>query len=61
VPSAGDAAHRYRFTLHALDIPSLTLSANATREEVEAKIETHILATAQLDGKYQRQPVPTRS
>jgi Raf kinase inhibitor-like YbhB/YbcL family protein len=57
-PPPADDAHRYRFRLHALDIPSIALSGNATREELEAKMETHVLGTAQLVGKYKRQSVP---
>ncbi len=56
-PPPADDAHRYRFTLHALDLQSLAVSANATREEVERKIETHVLATARVVGKYKRQRV----
>jgi phosphatidylethanolamine-binding protein (PEBP) family uncharacterized protein len=55
-PPPGDAAHRYRFTLYAVDIPSLRLSDQPTRREVEAHMNGHVLATAQLVGKYQRQP-----
>jgi Raf kinase inhibitor-like YbhB/YbcL family protein len=55
-PPAHDA-HRYRFTLHALDVPSLALPANATREDVERKVETHVLATARVVGKYKRHRV----
>ncbi|SRR6266542_2364955 len=51
--------HRYRFTLYALDVPTLAL-ANGTREELERKIDTHVLGTAQLMGRYQRQPVRAR-
>ena len=58
-PPPGDQPHRYRFTLHGLDVPSLAL-ANGTREELEAKIEGHIVATARLVGRYSRQPVRTR-
>jgi Raf kinase inhibitor-like YbhB/YbcL family protein len=58
-PPPGDDAHRYRFTLYALDLPSVPLK-NGTREELEAKIDTHVLATARLVGKYQRQPVGSR-
>lgn len=58
-PPPGDQPHRYRFTLHALDIPSVAL-ANATREQLEDKIDTHVLGTARLVGRYQRQPVRTR-
>ena len=56
-PPPAHEAHRYRFTLYALDVPSLAVSANATREEVERKIETHVLATARLVGRYKRQRV----
>lgn len=53
-PPAGDAPHRYRFTLHALDIPSLALSQDAERDEVEAQMERHVLSVAHLVGTYQR-------
>jgi Raf kinase inhibitor-like YbhB/YbcL family protein len=55
-PPPGDEAHRYRFTLHALDLPSFALSPPVTREDLDAKLTTHVLATTQLIGKYQRQP-----
>jgi Raf kinase inhibitor-like YbhB/YbcL family protein len=51
--------HRYRFTLYALDVPAIPLK-NATREELEAKIDTHVLGKAQLVGRYQRQRVTAR-
>lgn len=53
-PPHGDPPHRYRFTLHALDVPSLAVR-NGTREEVLAKMEGHVLGTAQLVGRYKRQ------
>jgi Raf kinase inhibitor-like YbhB/YbcL family protein len=53
-PPPGDNAHRYRFTLYALDVPSLALAANATREDLEVKMQAHVLGTAQLVGKYKR-------
>lgn len=56
-PPPKDEPHRYRFTLHALDIPSLALSGNVTREDVDAKIDAHVLRSAQLVGRYQRQSV----
>ncbi len=55
-PPPADAAHRYRFTLHALDVASLALPPNATREDVETRIETHVLSTARIVGRYKRQP-----
>jgi Raf kinase inhibitor-like YbhB/YbcL family protein len=58
-PPPGDQPHRYRFTLHALDIPTVAL-ASGTREQIEEKIDTHVLGTARLVGRYQRQPVRTR-
>jgi Raf kinase inhibitor-like YbhB/YbcL family protein len=58
-PPPGDDAHRYRFTLYALDVPAIALEGG-TRGELERKIETHVLATARLVGKYQRQTVGAR-
>ena len=55
-PPAGDKPHRYRFTLYALDVPSIALE-NGTREELDPKMDTHVLGSAQLVGRYQRQPV----
>ncbi|PYR90546.1 MAG: YbhB/YbcL family Raf kinase inhibitor-like protein [Acidobacteria bacterium] len=57
-PPSGDRPHRYRFTLHALDVPTIALE-HGTREQLEAKIDTHVLGTALLVGRYQRQPVRT--
>ncbi len=53
-PPRGHGAHRYYFTLSALDIPSLGLPAGATRQQVEAKMRGHVVVTAKLMGKYQR-------
>lgn len=58
-PPPGDQPHRYRFTLYALDVPSIALT-KGTREELESKIDTHVLGTAQLVGRYQRQRVGAR-
>lgn len=46
-------AHRYRFTLYALD-KSLDLSAGATKDQVLQAMEGHIVAQSQLIGLYQR-------
>ncbi|MCL4396559.1 MAG: YbhB/YbcL family Raf kinase inhibitor-like protein, partial [Chloroflexi bacterium] len=51
-PCPPSGTHRYFFTLDALDIPSLGLSAGASRSDVEHAISGHILATAQLMGRY---------
>ena len=47
-------AHRYFFTLYALDAP-LTLKAGAQRKDVETAMEGHVLGSAQLLGTYARQ------
>ncbi len=46
-------AHRYLFKLYALAAP-LTLKAGAQKRDVEAAMEGHVLATAQLMGTYGR-------
>jgi hypothetical protein len=54
-PPSGHGPHRYFFTLYALDIPSLNLSEGAAREEVQAAMEDHVLAEAQVMGRYERE------
>ncbi len=51
-PPSG-SAHRYRFTLYALDKP-LDLGADASKKQVLGAMEGHILAQGQLTGTYQR-------
>jgi len=46
-------AHRYVFKLYALDAP-LGLKAGATKASVEKAMKGHILAEAQLVGRYGR-------
>jgi Raf kinase inhibitor-like YbhB/YbcL family protein len=53
-PPRKDQSHRYFFRLHALDVDSLELPQGATRQEVEAAMEHHILEQAELMGKYAR-------
>ncbi len=47
-------AHRYRFTLYALDTP-LGLGPRATKQAVLDAMRGHVLAEGQLVGTYQRQ------
>ena len=54
-PPSGHGPHRYFFTLYALDIPSLNLSEGAAREEVQTAMEGHVLAEAQVMGRYERE------
>ncbi|MDJ0735306.1 MAG: YbhB/YbcL family Raf kinase inhibitor-like protein [Nostocaceae cyanobacterium] len=53
-PCPPSGTHRYFFKLYALD-KKLTLQAGATKKQILAAMEGHILATAELMGKYQRQ------
>lgn len=46
-------AHRYFFKLYALDT-MLSLGAKAAKQEVEKAMKGHVLAEAQLMGKYGR-------
>jgi Raf kinase inhibitor-like YbhB/YbcL family protein len=49
----GHTAHRYVFTLYALDI-KLNLPAGATRAQVEAAMQGHTLARGELTGLYKQ-------
>jgi len=51
-PPPGDP-HRYFFKLFALDI-ELLLDENSSKDDVLGRIEGHILAQAQIFGRYQR-------
>ena len=46
-------AHRYQFTLYALDKP-LDLKAGASKKQVIDAMRGHILAWGRLTGTYQR-------
>jgi len=52
-PPKGANAHRYYFTLYALD-SNLDLPEGATAAEVRAAAKPHLLQQVQLMGKYQR-------
>ena len=49
------AAHRYVFTLYALDA-ALDLAAEATKADLLTAIEGHVLGEAELTGVYTPQP-----
>jgi Raf kinase inhibitor-like YbhB/YbcL family protein len=53
-PCPPDREHRYFFKLYALDT-ELTLAEKATKHQVERAMEGHILARAELMGRYERQ------
>jgi Raf kinase inhibitor-like YbhB/YbcL family protein len=52
-PPPGHGPHRYVFTVHAIDAASLDLKGNS-REDLEAALKTHTLATARMMGRYER-------
>ncbi len=52
-PCPPDAEHRYYFKLYALDT-MLTLSEGVTKKQVEEAMKGHILAEAELIGRYER-------
>ncbi|MBI2668241.1 YbhB/YbcL family Raf kinase inhibitor-like protein [Candidatus Woesearchaeota archaeon] len=52
-PCPPDREHRYFFKLYASDI-MLDLKAGATKAEVEKAMSGHILAQAELMGRYER-------
>ncbi len=52
-PCPPDREHRYFFRLYALDT-TLTLPEGVAKAEVEKAMEKHILAKAELVGRYER-------
>ena len=52
-PPPGDREHRYIFTLYALD-SDLTLAPGARKDQLLDAMRDHVLAEAQLVGKYSR-------
>jgi Raf kinase inhibitor-like YbhB/YbcL family protein len=52
-PCPPGGTHRYFFKLYALDTV-LSLASGATKAQVEEAMQGHILAEAQLMGKYKR-------
>lgn len=53
-PPQGDKPHRYQFTLYALDVASLPLTADTTPAVVGFNVHFHTLAKAQLQAIYSR-------
>jgi Raf kinase inhibitor-like YbhB/YbcL family protein len=47
-------AHRYYFELYALDVTSLQLERGADRTQFESALESHVLGSARLMGRYAR-------
>lgn len=52
-PPPRHGVHRYRFTLHALDVPALRFHGHR-REDLDRALGDHSLAAAVLTGRYER-------
>lgn len=53
-PPAGDAPHRYVFTLHALDVERLDLKPESSSALVSLMLGKHALGKASITAKYGR-------
>jgi hypothetical protein len=53
-PPRGHGPHRYFFRLYALDVATLGLAEGAARKDLERAMAGHVLAQAQLMGRYER-------
>jgi hypothetical protein len=53
-PPPGHGVHRYFFRLYALDVVSLPLQKGASRKDVEAAMQTHILEKTEYMGTFER-------
>jgi len=53
-PPKGHGKHRYFFTLKALDVKTLGLSAGSNKKDVEKATKGHVLAEAVVMGTYER-------
>ncbi len=53
MPPPGHGVHHYHFKLYALD-GELSLPAGATKKQLEAAMDGHILAQCELVGTYER-------
>jgi Raf kinase inhibitor-like YbhB/YbcL family protein len=52
-PPPGHGAHRYYFTVYAVDVPSLDVPGDR-RADLEAALEGHTLGEARFMGRYER-------
>lgn len=53
-PPKGHGAHRYQFTIYALDRPALGLPAGAIRKELDRALAGRVLGQASYMGRYER-------
>jgi Raf kinase inhibitor-like YbhB/YbcL family protein len=53
-PPKGHGAHRYYFRLFALNTPKLNLAAGTRRAALDRALASHVLATAEYMGCFER-------
>jgi phosphatidylethanolamine-binding protein (PEBP) family uncharacterized protein len=51
-PPAGDAPHRYQFTVYALDVAKTGLDDHTTYAKFRFATKDHVLASGTLVGHY---------
>ncbi|MGR3806730.1 YbhB/YbcL family Raf kinase inhibitor-like protein [Pasteurella testudinis] len=54
-PPTGDAAHRYIFTVHALNVEKLDVDQNTTTALAGFLVNAHTIGTASFNAYYQKQ------
>lgn len=53
LPPSGHGLHHYHFRLYALDVPT-DLPAGASLDELQERIEGHVIGRGELVGTYER-------
>ncbi|USX54036.1 YbhB/YbcL family Raf kinase inhibitor-like protein [Lentzea sp. HUAS12] len=53
-PPNGDLQHRYEFTVHALDVPTLELPASASPAVTSFTMSSHVIGYARITGTARR-------
>ena len=53
-PCPPSGVHHYHFMLSALDVPTLELSAGATKADVEKAMQGHIVGQGEIVGTYEK-------
>jgi phosphatidylethanolamine-binding protein (PEBP) family uncharacterized protein len=53
-PPAGDAPHRYLFTVHALDVEKLDVPEGCTAAFIGFNLHAHLLGRTSLSARYGR-------
>lgn len=52
-PPKGSGVHRYIFMLYALDIDTIALAKDPSKQTIQAAMKNHILATCSIIGTYE--------